>query len=140
MQPPPDAIGEFKVVTNNMSAEYGRAAGATINVNYRSGTQRVPRQRLGVPPRHGAERDRLLQAADGRSRRSIATSSAASFGGPIVKNRAFFFGDYEGLRQTRKVTGFSTHRDAARSARASWPSTSATRGPASSIRPARRFR
>ena len=38
MQPPPDAITEFKVVTNNMSAEYGRAAGATINVNYRSGT------------------------------------------------------------------------------------------------------
>src|SRR5262249_40198131 len=38
MQPAPDAIGEFKVVTNNMSAEYGRAAGATINVNYRSGT------------------------------------------------------------------------------------------------------
>src|SRR5262245_47896128 len=38
MQPTPDAIGEFKVVTNNMSAEYGRAAGATINVNFKSGT------------------------------------------------------------------------------------------------------
>ncbi len=38
MQPAPDAIGEFKVVTNNLSAEYGRAAGATINVSYRSGT------------------------------------------------------------------------------------------------------
>ena len=41
MQPSPDAIGEFKVVTNNMSAEYGRAAGATINVNYRSGTNTI---------------------------------------------------------------------------------------------------
>src|SRR6185436_18326383 len=41
MQPAPDAIGEFKVVTNNMSAEYGRAAGATINVSYRSGTNVV---------------------------------------------------------------------------------------------------
>src|SRR5688572_25818789 len=40
MQPPPDAITEFKVVTNNMSAEYGRVAGGTINVNYRSGTNR----------------------------------------------------------------------------------------------------
>src|SRR5690349_7280725 len=38
MQPPPDAVGEFRVVTNNQSAEYGRAAGATINVSYRSGT------------------------------------------------------------------------------------------------------
>ena len=54
MQPPPDAIGEFKVVTNNMSAEYGRAAGATINVNYRSGTNTVPWRRVGVPARHVA--------------------------------------------------------------------------------------
>ena len=38
MQPSPDAVEEFKVVTNNMSAEYGRAAGATINVAYASGT------------------------------------------------------------------------------------------------------
>jgi hypothetical protein len=38
MQPPPDAVSEFKVVTNNESAEYGRAAGATINVAYKSGS------------------------------------------------------------------------------------------------------
>ena len=41
MQPPPDAVAEFKVVTNNMSAEYGRSAGATINVAYASGTNRL---------------------------------------------------------------------------------------------------
>ena len=40
MQPPPDAVAEFKVVTNNMSAEYGRAGGATINAAYASGTNR----------------------------------------------------------------------------------------------------
>ena len=40
MQPSPDAVAEFKVVTNNMSAEYGRSAGGTINVAYRSGTNR----------------------------------------------------------------------------------------------------
>ena len=38
MQPSPDAVAEFKVVTNNMSAEYGRSAGATINVASRSGS------------------------------------------------------------------------------------------------------
>ena len=44
----------------------------------------------------------------GRKRRSSGTSSAASFGGPIVRNRAFFFVDYEGFRQDRSVTQFST--------------------------------
>ncbi|HEY7514883.1 MAG TPA: carboxypeptidase-like regulatory domain-containing protein, partial [Vicinamibacteria bacterium] len=40
MQPAPDAVAQFKVVTNNMSAEYGRAGGATVNVAYESGTNR----------------------------------------------------------------------------------------------------
>jgi hypothetical protein len=38
MQPTPDAVAEFKVVTNNLGAEYGRSGGATINVAYKSGT------------------------------------------------------------------------------------------------------
>src|SRR5204863_1566252 len=41
MQPPPDAVAEFQVVTNNSSAEYGRAAGATVNVALRSGTNSI---------------------------------------------------------------------------------------------------
>ncbi len=107
MQPPPEAIGEFKVVTNNMSAEYGRAAGATINVNYRSGTNAL----------HGSGweflRDTSMNAAGFFK---PATGKPALdrhqfggvLGGPIVRNHAFFFGDYEGLRQTRKSTGFAT--------------------------------
>ena len=62
MQPPPDAVSEFRVVTNNQSAEYGRAAGATVNVSYRSGTNQFHGDALGVLPRHRAERRDLLQA------------------------------------------------------------------------------
>jgi outer membrane receptor for ferrienterochelin and colicin len=40
IQPPPDSISQFEVVTNNESAEYGRSAGATINVATKSGTNR----------------------------------------------------------------------------------------------------
>ena len=107
MQPPPDAIGEFKVVTNNMSAEYGRAAGATINVNYRSGTNTV----------HGSGweflRDTSMNAAGFfKPPTGKPTLDRNQFGGviggPIMKNKAFFFGDYEGLRQTRKATSFAT--------------------------------
>jgi Carboxypeptidase regulatory-like domain/TonB-dependent Receptor Plug Domain/TonB dependent receptor len=107
MQPAPDAIGEFKVVTNNLSAEYGRAAGATINVSYRSGTNAF----------HGTGweflRDTSLNAT-GFFRPTTGKPQldrhqfGGVFGGPIVKNKAFFFADYEGLRQTRKVTGFAT--------------------------------
>jgi hypothetical protein len=107
MQPSPDAIGEFKVVTNNMSAEYGRAAGATINVNYRSGTNAL----------HGSGweflRDTSLNATGffkpttGKPQLDRHQFGGV-LGGPVVRNKAFFFADYEGLRQTRKVTGFAT--------------------------------
>ena len=107
MQPAPDAIGEFKVVTNNMSAEYGRAAGATINVNYRSGTNSL----------HGSGweflRDTSLNAT-GFFKPTTGKPAldrhqfGGVFGGPLVRNKAFFFVDYEGLRQTRKSTGFAT--------------------------------
>jgi hypothetical protein len=107
MQPPPDAIGEFKVVTNNMSAEYGRAAGATINVNYRSGTNTF----------HGSGweflRDTSMNAAGFfKPPTGKPTLDRNQFGGviggPLLKSKAFFFADYEGLRQTRKATGFAT--------------------------------
>ena len=99
MQPPPDAVGEFKVVTNNMSAEYGRAAGATVNVVYQSGTNRL----------HGSGweffRDTALNAtgffkpANGQKPPLERNQFGGVIGGPILKNRAFFFADYEGFRQ-----------------------------------------
>src|SRR5262245_7445942 len=107
MQPAPDAVGEFKVVVNNLSAEYGRASGATINVNYRSGTNVI----------HGTGweflRDTSLNSAGyfkpATGKPSLDRNQFGGvLGGPIVSNRAFFFADYEGLRQTRKVTSFAT--------------------------------
>ena len=103
MQPPPDAVGEFKVVTNNSSAEYGRAAGATINVVCRSGTNSL----------HGGlefVRDTSMNAtgffaANWRPRCTATSSACSAVHSP---GTAFFFGDYEGYRQTRKVTGIST--------------------------------
>jgi len=108
MQPPPDAVGEFRVVTNNQSAEYGRAAGATVNVAYRSGANQF----------HGDAweffRDTKLNAttffvpADGQKPPLRRNQYGGVFGGPIRKNKAFFFGDFEGFRQNRKSTAFST--------------------------------
>ena len=107
MQPSPDAIGEFKVVTNNMSAEYGRAAGATINVNYRSGTNTIHGSGWEFFRGTSMNATGFFKPATGKPELD-RNQFGGVVGGPIVRNKAFFFADYEGLRQTRKVTGFST--------------------------------
>ena len=111
MQPSPDAVAEFKVVTNNMSAEYGRSAGGTINVAYRSGTNRFS----------GAAweffRDTKLNATGffkpmtGEKPPLSRDQFGFTLGGPIVRNRAFFFADYEGFRQTREERGLQHDPD-----------------------------
>jgi hypothetical protein len=108
MQPPPDAVREFQVVTNNESAEYGRSAGATVNVAYKSGTNQL----------HGAgwefNRNTALNATGyftppGGTKPTMQRNQFGGvLGGPVVKNKAFFFGDYEGFRQDRSLAAFAT--------------------------------
>jgi hypothetical protein len=103
--PPLEAIQEFKVQTNNPSAEFGVFGGAVVNLSIRSGTNRY----------NGSVfeyfRDDSLYA-----RNFFAVTKApfnshqfgTTFGGPIVRNRAFFFGDYQGLRQDQGRTVITT--------------------------------
>jgi Carboxypeptidase regulatory-like domain/TonB-dependent Receptor Plug Domain len=97
--PSPDAVSEFRVETNNYSAEYGRASGAVINVATRRGTNQF----------HGKAYDYLrntdlnaigpFQPAGGIKQTFIRNQFGGTFGGPIYKDHTFFFADYEGLRQ-----------------------------------------
>jgi hypothetical protein len=100
--PPVDAIEEFKVQTSDFSAEFGRSAGAVLNASIKSGTNSI----------HGAVweffRNDKLDAADyfesvkkGELRQN---QFGASIGGPIFKNKLFYFGDYEGLRRVQGNT------------------------------------
>jgi hypothetical protein len=97
--PPVDAIQEFKVQTANFSADLGRSAGAVLNATIKSGTNSI----------HGAVweflRNDKLDAADwftnnnGTAKGELRLNQfGASIGGPIIKNKMFYFGDYEGLR------------------------------------------
>lgn len=108
--PSPDAISEFKVETDNYSAEYGRSAGAVINVSINSGTNKF----------HGKAYDYIRNTAFNAIGPFSPTTNPATgkqvkpvlirnqfggtLGGPIWKDHTFIFGDYEGTRQiTRNV-------------------------------------
>jgi hypothetical protein len=108
MQPSPDAVSEFKVVTNNMSAEYGRSGGATINVAYRSGTNRLHGSGWDFVRRTGFNATGFFKPADGKKPQFDRDQFGGVIGGPILKNRAFFFADVESLRQDRGQTATST--------------------------------
>ena len=108
MQPSPDAVAEFKVVTNNMSAEYGRSAGATINVAYASGTNRFGGTAWEFMRDTSLNATGFFKPASGEKPPLERDQFGGVFGGPLLKNRAFFFLDYEGFRQTRKLVAIST--------------------------------
>ena len=107
MQPAPDAISEFKVVTNNMSAEYGRAAGATINVAYRSGGNQFHGNAWEFLRDTKMNAEGFFKPATGKPTLS-RHQYGGTLGGPLVRNKAFFFGDFEGFRQDRNITTISS--------------------------------
>ncbi|MDR3724505.1 MAG: TonB-dependent receptor [Terracidiphilus sp.] len=105
---PPDSVAQWNVVTNNENAEYGRASGATINVATASGTNRFH------TTLYEFVRNTDLNAA-GFFKPTLSGTNGlipfqkpilhrnqfgANFGGPIVKEKLFYFVDYEGLRAT----------------------------------------
>jgi hypothetical protein len=108
MQPPPDAVGEFRVVTNNQSAEYGRAAGATVNVSYKSGANAFHGAAWEFNRNTALNANQYFRPITGEKPPLKRNQFGGVLGGPIVKNKAFFFGDYEGFRQDRKLTAFNT--------------------------------
>jgi len=108
MQPPPDAVAEFKVVTNNMSAEYGRSGGATINVAYLSGTNTFKGSIWEFYRDTDLNATGFFKPVDGKKPPLDRNQFGFVLGGPIKKNKAFFFVDYEGFRQTRKQVAFAT--------------------------------
>ena len=103
----PDAVQEFKVQTNNFSAEYGRAGGAVINASVRSGTNQF----------HGSAWEYLRNTklnAVGFFKPStgkptlVQNQFGGAFGGPIQKDKMFVFGDYEGFRRVDRTLNFAT--------------------------------
>lgn len=108
MQPPPDSVAEVQVVTNNESAEYGRSAGATINVAYASGANRVHANVWEFLRNTNLNAVGFFKPRFGDNFPFHRNQFGSNVGGPIVKNRAFFFLDYEGFRQLRQIPTYLT--------------------------------
>jgi hypothetical protein len=104
IQPTPDAISQFQVVTNNESAEYGRSAGATINVASRSGANSFHSTLYEFNRNTDLNAFGYIHAVSGThpivKPGFNRNQFGATFGGPIHKNKLFYFVDYEGFRQT----------------------------------------
>jgi hypothetical protein len=104
LTPSPDSVAEFKVQTNNSSAEFGRFTGGVINMASRSGTNTF---RGNVFEYH---RNRALNANTFFGKRAgldrppfVQNNFGGSLGGPVVKDKLFFFGNYEGYRNREGV-------------------------------------
>jgi outer membrane receptor protein involved in Fe transport len=107
LKPPVDAITEFRILTHNANAEFGNSLGSTTNIITRSGSNAI----------HGAVweflRNDALDAANyfnltGKAEPLKQNQFGATLGGPIRKDKTFFFGFYEGFRnrqgETRRIT------------------------------------
>ena len=107
IQPNPDALQQFKVETDNYSAEFGRASGAVINATIKSGTNEF----------HGElwefNRNTVLNATGFFKPLSgnlpfNQNQFGAAGGGPIIRDKMFFFADYEGFRRVYHPLQFAS--------------------------------
>lgn len=115
VQPPPDAVQEFKIQTRTYSAEFGNSAGAVINASIKSGANAF----------HGdlyefLRNDKLdgntwvnttnpLSSGQPRPRgHFVQNQFGGTFGGPVRKDKLFFFGDYERFSSRESTTVQST--------------------------------
>ena len=101
LKPPIDAIAEFRILSHNANAEFGRNTGSTTNIVTRGGTNSL----------HGAAweflRNDAMDSSDYFTRGVQPLKQnqfGATFGGPILKDKTFFFGYYEGFRNRQGET------------------------------------
>jgi len=108
VQPSPDALSEFKVITSNFSAEYGRVGGGVINAALRSGTNQLHGTLWEFLRNTDLNAVGFFQPPGGVKPTLQRNQFGATIGGPILKNKLFFFGDYEGYRQLQRYANFDS--------------------------------
>jgi hypothetical protein len=109
VQPPVDALQEFKVQTRTYSAEFGKAAGAVINASIKQGTNQFRGSAYEFFRDEAFNANTWDNNRAGRPRGKFNQHIAGlTFGGPVVRGRTFFFGDYQATRTERALSLLST--------------------------------
>lgn len=107
LSPSPDAVQEFKVQTGSYSADMGGAGGGQVNIVTRTGTNEF--HGTGYEFVRNNKLDaRTFNQMEGGSNHLVRNNFGASLGGPIIRNKGFFFFNYEGLRHTKADTMIDT--------------------------------
>lgn len=108
VKPPPDAIDQFKVQTTNYSAQFGRAGGAVINAVLKSGQNKLYGDVWEYVRNDLFDaNDYFLNLAHQKKPEYRRNQFGFTLGGPVMRNRTFFFVDYEGSR-IRQGTAFTS--------------------------------
>jgi hypothetical protein len=104
VRPPVDAIREFEIATSTYDATFGRNAGAQVNVVTKSGTNSFHGSLYEYHRNAAFDARNFFAPADQPAPKHIRNQFGFSLGGPVVKDRTFFFTDYEGTRSRRGIT------------------------------------
>src|SRR5712671_5714031 len=100
-----DAIQEFSVLTGGFSAEYGKASGGVVNAITKSGTNAFHGDVYEFIRNSALDsRDYFSRSGDTPVAQFRRNQFGAAAGGPIIKDKTFIFGDYEGMRQAKGIT------------------------------------
>lgn len=102
--PPMDSIQEFRVATGN-SAEFGRSAGASVNIAIKSGTNDIHGTAYWFGRNDAFDANPWFNNFDGQPKGAFRQNQyGANIGGPAIKNKTFYFASWEGFRRRRANT------------------------------------
>jgi hypothetical protein len=109
VQPPVDALEEFKVQTRTYSSEFGKSAGAIINASIKQGTNQFRGNVFEFFRDERFNSNTWENSVNGRPKGQFNQHIAGfTIGGPVVRSKVFFFGDYQGTRTDRALTQTAT--------------------------------
>lgn len=109
MKPSVDAIQEFTVMTHNFSAEFGRAGGGVVVVTTKSGTNQFHGTTFEFLRNDKLDANNFFNNLGGKRKPAYRQNQfGGTFGGPVKKDKTFFFASYQGTRIRQSLTSLTT--------------------------------